>query len=62
MALPPPGPVVFIAERHPGGTMTTQTRRGFIQGAGALAATMALPLAAQNVIPIRVANPKLRSA
>ena len=36
--------------------MTTQTRRGFIQGAGALAATMALPLAAQNVIPIRVAN------
>ena len=37
--------------------MTTQARRSFLQGAGALAASAALPLSAQTVIPIRVANP-----
>jgi len=37
--------------------MTTQARRNFLQGAGALAASAALPLSAQTVIPIRVANP-----
>jgi len=37
--------------------MTTRTRRSFLQGAGALAATAALPLSAQTAIPIRVANP-----
>jgi tripartite ATP-independent transporter DctP family solute receptor len=39
--------------------MSTQSRRTFLQGAGALATTAALPLpiSAQTPIPIRVANP-----
>jgi tripartite ATP-independent transporter DctP family solute receptor len=37
--------------------MATQSRRSFIQGAGALAAAAALPASAQSPIPIRVANP-----
>ena len=37
--------------------MTTHARRSFLQVAGALAATVALPLPAQTVIPVRVANP-----
>ena len=37
--------------------MATQSRRSFLQGAGALAATAALPVSAQTPIPIRVANP-----
>ena len=37
--------------------MSTQSRRVFLRGAGALAATASLPLSAQTAIPIRVANP-----
>lgn len=37
--------------------MSTQSRRVFLRGAGALAATTSLPLSAQTAIPIRVANP-----
>ena len=37
--------------------MAHRSRRSFLQGAGALAATAAMPLAAQTPIPIRVANP-----
>jgi len=37
--------------------MTTQSRRSFLAGAGALAAAAALPVSAQTPIPIRVANP-----
>lgn len=37
--------------------MATESRRGFLLGAGALAAGAALPLRAQSPVPIRVANP-----
>jgi len=37
--------------------MATQSRRSFLQAAGALAASAATPLSAQQVIPIRVSNP-----
>ena len=37
--------------------MTTQSRRSFLRGAGAIAAAVALPAAGQAPIPIRVASP-----
>jgi tripartite ATP-independent transporter DctP family solute receptor len=37
--------------------MASQSRRNFLQGAAALAATAAVPASAQTPIPIRVANP-----
>jgi tripartite ATP-independent transporter DctP family solute receptor len=43
--------------RSTGGTMADHSRRRFLQGAGALAASVAAPLSAQTPIPIRVANP-----
>lgn len=38
-------------------TMSTQLRRRFLQGVGAMAAASTLPVWAQTPIPIRVANP-----